>query len=170
MEDQYGDTSHFELLGLEPRFSINTAEIDEGYRALQRKLHPDRHAQAEEHHRDLVEAHSARVNEAANTLRSPLKRAGYWMQLHGVRVLEEDQRIDDMETMMEVMEISEEISDAESQADINKILGSVGAKIAEVEQKLDQLFQKQDWDAARGLVERLQMLTRLQERANAWSL
>merc|ERR1711920_684803 len=111
---------------------------------------------------------SMRVNEAVAVLRSPIKRAGYWMELNGARVLEEDQRMEDMETMMEVMELSEEIDDATTQEQIDKLSGQHDEKISAVEQRLDGIFQKQDWDGARKFVERLQMLVRLRERMNDW--
>jgi len=169
MPANFEGISYFELLGLNARFSVVVNEVDDAYRALQRRLHPDRHAQESDEIRELVEQHAARVNEAASTLRSPLKRASYWMTLQGERVLEEDQRIGDAATMMEVMEISEEIDDAQTQADIDGVLKQLADKIAAVEGKLDEVFSQKDWNTARGLVERLQMLTRLQERSNDWT-
>mmetsp|Transcript_90524 Transcript_90524/g.258956 ORF Transcript_90524/g.258956 Transcript_90524/m.258956 type:complete len:271 (+) Transcript_90524:62-874(+) len=168
MEADYRGTTHFELLGLTPKFALDLAEVDKAYKDLQRKLHPDRHAQAEERQRERVDAHSARVNEAVSTLRSPLLRAGYWMELHGVRVLEEDQRIDDAATMMEVMEVSEEIEEAKSQGAIDRLASDNDAKVSEIEGKLEACFQKEDWEAGRPLLERLQMLTRLRQRMDEW--
>merc|ERR1711976_418702 len=102
-------------------------------------------------------------------LRSPLLRAGYWMELNGVRVLEEDQRMADAETMMEVMEVSEEIEDAETKAEINSISEVNVQKIKEVEGKLSSLFESKDWESAKTLLERLQMLTRIQTRLDEWT-
>jgi len=170
MPPDYEGVSHFDMLGLERQFSISVAEIDDAYRSLQRKLHPDHHAQKDEETRNLVETHASRVNEAASTLRSPLQRASYWMTLHGERVLQEDQRMGDAATLMEVMELSEELDDAQVQADVDGISAQIAGKIAEVEKSLAPVLMQKDWNTARGLVERLQMLTRLQERANEWEL
>lgn len=168
-EASYTGISHFQMFGLEPRFILDLTEVDNAYKDLQRKLHPDRHANAAEHERELVDMHSARVNEAVSTLRSPLLRAGYWMELHGVRVLEEDQRMEDMATMMEVMEISEELEEATTQSQVDALTADNVAKMATIEAELDGCFRTEDWAAARPLVERLQMLTRLKERMDGWS-
>ena len=50
------------------------------WKDLQRLLHPDRHASQCEEQRGRAEAHSAKVNEAVAVLRSPLRRAQYWME------------------------------------------------------------------------------------------
>eukprot|EP00971_Amphidinium_carterae_P033813 666129-Amphidinium_carterae.1 len=66
------------------------SKVDAAFKKLQMRLHPDRFAQASAEVEALAQLHSAKLNEAARTLRSPLLRGRYWMQLKGVRVLEED--------------------------------------------------------------------------------
>eukprot|EP00931_Biecheleriopsis_adriatica_P041413 TRINITY_DN23670_c0_g2_i1.p1 TRINITY_DN23670_c0_g2~~TRINITY_DN23670_c0_g2_i1.p1 ORF type:complete len:254 (+),score=66.96 TRINITY_DN23670_c0_g2_i1:56-817(+) len=168
MDASYGSTSHYEILGLETRFQVDGAEVDSAYKDLQRLLHPDRHAQSSEEQLAFAEAHSARLNEAVAVLRSPLRRASYWMELHGASVLEEDQRIEDAKTMMEVMETSEELEEAQSRAEVDEISDSNSSKMREVEAQLADTLASEDWAEARRLVERLQMLTRLQQRLDDW--
>lgn len=168
MEADYGTTSHFELLDIHPQFVLNLTEVDDAYKRLQRKLHPDHFTQSDEEDQALAQAHSTRVNEAVSVLRSPIRRAGYWMELHGARVLEEDQRMGDAETMMEVMEVSEEIEEATTQHQIDSLARQNDDKVREVEDKLNGIFGKKDWDGALRFVERLQMLVRLRERMNDW--
>lgn len=169
MEANYGSTTDYELFGLEPNFVVDLEQVEKAYKDLQLKLHPDKHAQASGQQRNLVEVHSARVNKAVATMRSPLKRAVYWMELNGFPVLQEEQRIDDMSTMTEVMEISEEVDEAESQAEIDALLESTKGKITVVETELDCALNGKNWDTARRLVERLKMLTRLTTRMAEWS-
>eukprot|EP00930_Biecheleria_cincta_P063793 TRINITY_DN49328_c0_g1_i1.p1 TRINITY_DN49328_c0_g1~~TRINITY_DN49328_c0_g1_i1.p1 ORF type:complete len:251 (+),score=49.15 TRINITY_DN49328_c0_g1_i1:32-754(+) len=161
-------TSHYELLGLAPEFQVNPAKVDTAYKDLQRLLHPDRHATSSEEQRGLAASHSAKLNEAVRVLRSPLLRAHHWMELHGVRVLQEDQRIEDTSTLMEVMEMSEEIAEATTRAEIDELAERIVQKMSAVEEQLSEVFRREDWDAARPLIERLQMLSRLHERANDW--
>uniref|UniRef100_A0A7S2M1Z1 J domain-containing protein n=1 Tax=Zooxanthella nutricula TaxID=1333877 RepID=A0A7S2M1Z1_9DINO len=169
MDADYGIATHFDVLGLEPRYALDLDGVDKAYKDLQKQLHPDRHAQAGERDKAAVEAHAARLNEAVATLRSPLRRAGYWMELHGVRILEDDQRMQDAEMMMEVMEVSEQIEDASTQVEIDELVRHNNEKIAGVEASVAELFSREDWAAARPLVEKLQMLTRLGERMNEWT-
>jgi len=169
MEAEYGKTSHFELLGLPQSLDLDPKKLDEAYKALQRQLHPDRHAQASESERELVEKHAARLNEAVAVLRSPLRLASYWMHLHGVDVLQEEQRMQDAETMMEVMEVSEELGEAKKQSEVDQLISVNSGRLGDAEARLRKALGAADWDAARVLTERLQMLTRLRQRLNEWS-
>lgn len=168
MEADYGTTTHFALLGLEPSFDVDLQAVDAAYRDLQRRLHPDHFAQAGGTDLELAQAHSARVNEAVKTLRVPLRRAHYLLELKGIKALEEDQRIEDMEMMMEVMEVSEEIADATAQGEIDRIAATNAIKMQSVEVELGAALSSEDMDSTRRLLERLQMLTRLDEKMKDW--
>ena len=76
--------NHFELFGLPPRFDVDTAALDTRYRELQREVHPDRFATAPDAERRMSMQLATRVNEAYQTLKSPLRRAVYILQLRGV--------------------------------------------------------------------------------------
>lgn len=168
MELDTRGATHFAVMGLPQKFAISASEVETAYKALQNILHPDRHARAGDQSLALAEKHSARVNEAVAVLRTPLKRVAYWMELKGVRVLEEDQRMEDMETMMEVMETSEEIDAARTQAEVDALTESNAAKMRSVEDDLVDIVEQEDWQTARQRLERLQMLTRISERLNDW--
>src|SRR5438309_6626641 len=76
--------THFELFGLPARFVVDAAMLDARYRELQREVHPDRFAAAPGAERRVSMQLATRVNEAYQTLKSPLKRAVYILQLRGV--------------------------------------------------------------------------------------
>src|SRR5713101_9311935 len=76
--------NHFELFGLPARFDVDPAQLDTRYRELQREVHPDRFAAAPDAERRVSMQRATRVNEAYQTLKSPLKRAVYILQLRGV--------------------------------------------------------------------------------------
>ena len=75
--------SHFELFGLPQRFDVDTATLDVRYRELQREVHPDRFATASDAQRRLSMQMATRVNEGYRTLKSPLARARYLLELMG---------------------------------------------------------------------------------------
>ena len=75
---------HFELFGLPARFAVDAAALEARYRELQREVHPDRFAAAPEIERRASMQLATRVNEAYQTLKSPLRRAVYILQLRGV--------------------------------------------------------------------------------------
>ena len=76
--------NHFELFGLPPRFAVDSAVLEMRYHELQREVHPDRFAAATDAARRVSMQLATRVNEAYQTLKSPLKRAVYILQLRGV--------------------------------------------------------------------------------------
>ena len=76
--------NHFELFGLAERFVVDAAALEARYRELQREVHPDRFAAAPEIERRASMQRATRVNEAYQTLKSPLRRAVYILQLRGV--------------------------------------------------------------------------------------
>src|SRR5216117_742198 len=76
--------NHFELFGLPARFDVDLAQLDTRCRDLQREVHPDRFAAAPDAERRVSMQLATRVNEAYQTLKSPLRRAVYILQLRGV--------------------------------------------------------------------------------------
>jgi len=76
--------NHFELFGLPARFAVDAAALEARYHELQREVHPDRFAAAPDAERRVSMQLATRVNEAYQTLKSPLRRAVYILQLRGV--------------------------------------------------------------------------------------
>lgn len=78
--------NHFSLFGLPIRFAIDEQALDSAYMRVQGQVHPDRFASATAAERRVAMQWAARANEALRTLRSPLRRAAYLCELHGVPV------------------------------------------------------------------------------------
>jgi molecular chaperone HscB len=74
----------FTLLGLPESCSVDEALLDRNYRALQTQWHPDRFAAASQSERLAAVQHASLINDAYNTLKTPLRRAEYLLQLNGV--------------------------------------------------------------------------------------
>jgi len=74
----------FATLGFEPSFD-EPAGLDETFRALSRKLHPDRFARATPQERRYSLEQTTRLNEAYKTLKDPVRRAEHLLSLRGVQ-------------------------------------------------------------------------------------
>src|SRR6266571_1995838 len=105
-------SNHFELLGLEPVFALNADSLDSAYRDIQAKVHPDRYAHAGDAERRASMQMTTRVNEAYRTLKSPVRRAKYLLELNGVDVGFETNTAMPPEFLVEQMEIREKLEDA----------------------------------------------------------
>ncbi len=76
----------FTLFALPPRFKLDAAALDAAWRALQSRVHPDRHVGDSPQAQRIAMQWSARVNEAYRRLRDPLKRAAYLCELRGAAI------------------------------------------------------------------------------------
>jgi molecular chaperone HscB len=74
----------FSLLGLPESCSVDEALLDRNYRQLQTQWHPDRFAAAPQAERLAAVQQASLINDAYSTLKTPLRRAEYLLQLNGV--------------------------------------------------------------------------------------
>jgi molecular chaperone HscB len=65
----------FELLGLDRVFALDETRLGAAFRAIIRRVHPDRFASALEETRELAERLCAEVNHAYQVLSDPVRRA-----------------------------------------------------------------------------------------------
>src|SRR4029453_5967016 len=80
-------------LGLPRRLVVDRAGVEERYHAASRIVHPDRHQAAAERNRELSLVASATVNRAYRTLRDPVARGRYWLDLHGAPLGERNNQV-----------------------------------------------------------------------------
>jgi len=79
-------SSYFDLFGLPVTYSVAAADLSERYKTLQKTVHPDKFSAATDQERLYSLQYSSRVNEAYQTLKSPLLRATYLLGLSGIDV------------------------------------------------------------------------------------
>ena len=77
--------NYFEYLELPRRLQIDLSQLEKSFYGLSRRLHPDLYFQRPEQERVLAEEASARLNDAYRTLRDPVARAEYLLELCGIR-------------------------------------------------------------------------------------
>jgi molecular chaperone HscB len=75
--------THFERLGLPPRFAVDLTELERNYLARSRETHPDYHQQTPEAQQRTSMELSASLNDAYATLKQPFRRAEYLLELEG---------------------------------------------------------------------------------------
>ena len=72
----------FELFNLPEKFQIDIEKLKENYRSIQKEIHPDRFATSSENEKMQSMIKTTEINDAYQTLKSPIKRAKYILSLH----------------------------------------------------------------------------------------
>jgi molecular chaperone HscB len=156
--------NHFQLFGLPERFRFDAATLDNAYRALQGEVHPDRFAAASEAEQRLALQSSARVNEAYQALRDPVRRAQYLLSLRGIDAFSERDTTlghDFLERQLERREAAGEALAALDASRLATLAAEVRADAERVEQRLAARLDSAAWDAARADVRELRFLAKL---------
>ncbi|WP_078119284.1 Fe-S protein assembly co-chaperone HscB [Thiosocius teredinicola] len=165
--------NYFELFGTPVGFVVDTAELANRYRELQKVVHPDRFAAAGEQSQRLSLQSATMVNEAYETLKDPLKRAQYLLALNGYDN-DKQQTLDDPAFLMQQMELRETLEDIPSSSDpyaaIDKLMREIVQLIKTQVAQLAVQFEEassESLDAAAKTVQKMQFLNKLHAEAEA---
>lgn len=157
--------NHFELFGLAPGFALDSAALEQAYRALQSQVHPDKFTHLSPVEQRASMQWSTRVNEAYQALKSPLNRAQYLLQLQGIDALAERDTAMPGDFLMQQMEWREDMQEAREAADV-AALQTIEAEIAITAQQLRavlarQLDEQHDYLGAAQSVRKLKFMDKL---------
>jgi len=82
-------TTYFKIFSLPPHLVVDTAALEKSFYALSRKLHPDRFASRPPAEQAAALAESSRLNDAYRTLKDPVARTEYLLELEGIQLEEQ---------------------------------------------------------------------------------
>ncbi len=157
---------HFARLGLERSFDLDAAELDRRYFGFQRNLHPDRFARRTAKERAIAESQSASLNQAYETLKDPLTRAAYLLELAGIRsAAAHAATVDDEELLTEAMENREALMEAETVEAVEALTAKALAAAIGCLKDMGQAFRDDDLTVANRLATRLRYWRKLGEEA-----
>ena len=127
---------YFRFFGLEQRFNIDFATLNQAYLAIQKEVHPDRHARGSDTEQRLAMQMATLANTAFQTLKNPIQRGLYLCQLHGVDAHLETNTAMPAAFLMKQMDWRENLEDQDED------LGALEALAQEVDQsKQDTLVE-----------------------------
>ena len=166
--------NYFEMFGLPVSFIVDSAALASHYRELQRVVHPDRyaHGSAQEQRESLQQA--TLENEAYETLKDPLKRAQYLLQLHGIDMNAKQETTRDTAFLMQQLELREALANARQQDDphatldelMQQISGMIKKMVAQMAIQFENASPEQ-LEQARESVRKMQFLNKLHAEAEA---
>lgn len=154
-------SNDFELFELPLAHGLDRAQLDERWKALQREVHPDRHAAADAQTQRQAMQWSVRINEAYQRLKDPLQRAAYLCELHGSPIEAENNTAMPAAFLMQQMAWREALEDATSAAAVEDLADTVAAARRDLLARLHQTADVQrDWPALAGQVRALMFVER----------
>ena len=84
MANPSASDNYFRFFGLNQQFNIDLPTLEQAYLAIQKEVHPDRHARGSDAEKRLAMQMATFANTALQTLKNPIQRGLYICQLHGV--------------------------------------------------------------------------------------
>ena len=154
--------NHFELFGLTPAFALEAESLERAYREIQSQIHPDRYAQAGDAERRASLQWTTRVNEAYRTLKSPVQRARYLLEMNGVDVQFETNTQMPAEFLMKQLALREALEEAKQPAALERLQAQVRGEKAQLEKHIARLLDaEKDYAGAAGEVRKLMFLDKL---------
>lgn len=158
------DDDDFTLFGLDERFALDTARLDQRWRDLQAEVHPDRFAAQGAAAQRVAMQWSVRVNEAYRRLKDPLRRAAYLCERRGAAIDAERNTAMPKEFLLQQMSWREALDEAADAAAVQRLDDEIAARERELLQDLGKrLDEQRDVPAAAGMVRELMFVQRFRE-------
>jgi molecular chaperone HscB len=153
---RHGD--YFSFFGLPRRLNLAPPDLEQRFRSLSRQFHPDYFYNAEPAERRASLERSSYLNDAYRTLRQPISRVEYLLQLEGLAARGPEEAAQQVPPALleEVFALNEELDEvrglraggapaAEWKARLDRAREPIDAKRVEHEQQVESLSAQ--WDA-----------------------
>ncbi|XP_065181630.1 iron-sulfur cluster co-chaperone protein HscB-like [Sycon ciliatum] len=155
---------YFSILGCTRSFTLDSAELQKSFRRLQTQLHPDKFSNQPQQAQTYSADQSSLVNNAFQTLSSPLSRGLYMLQL-GNMAVEDGTTSTDQTFLMHVMDLNDSLDAIESEQDLTEFLPEVQELIESCTGKAAAAFEQENLEVAREQICQLKYFVNLERRA-----
>ncbi|HEY2900991.1 MAG TPA: Fe-S protein assembly co-chaperone HscB [Polyangia bacterium] len=127
----------FAVMGVDRRFDVDFAALEQRYRELTRKLHPDRFARADARARRASLGRSVQLNEAWRALKDPIRRAEYLLQLLAAGNSQPETAPPAL--LAEILELRQELGEARAEGDDAKVQVMARAMRARADEAMNRV-------------------------------
>ena len=157
-------SNDFEFFDLPSCFKLDSVLLDDRWKNLQRKTHPDNFSMQDMAAQRIAMQYSVRINEAYQRLKDPLKRAAYLCELNGSSIKAEENTQMPPDFLMQQMLWREQLEDAPAYSDIEKLHTELKiAKKLALKRCETFLDDDQDWPKAANEVRILMFMERFEQ-------
>lgn len=159
-------SQYFNLFQLEPSFNIDTEALEQTYRALAARFHPDKFASASAFEQKQAVMMSSTINDAYRTLKSPIDRAAYLLKSQNIDADAPEHTSFSPEFLMQQMEWRETLMDAQMEQNHDAVRAldqEIQNAQSSLYQDLQQAFEQQDYESAAQWVRHGRFLNKLRK-------
>jgi molecular chaperone HscB len=148
---------YFAIFALPRKLWIEMSALEQKFLQLSWKLHPDNFVNASEQERELSLRRSSELNDAYRTLRDPVGRIEYLLDVEGARREGEHKQQAPPELLEEVFELNESLDELRDAKASGGDLGALKSRLESAEKnfqgklgEVDAQLQSaaREWDAA----------------------
>ena len=154
--------NYFELFEIPVSYEVDLGQVQQRYRELQKAVHPDKYASAGAQERRISMQQTSLINQALHTLKHPVERAVYLLQLTGVDFSMDNQTTMDAAFLMEQMEMREKLETVreldDPLAELDQMTTAVRDNMDSMAAEFSQAYKSGELDQAREAVRKLQFL------------
>lgn len=158
-------TDYFALFGIKQSYQLDLVVLKAKYLELQRQVHPDNFASgSEKQQREAMQSVSY-LNQAYESLKSPLQRAIYLLQLANHGFDPDTQVHSDTEFLFGQMELREELSETSNADDPLAVLDNLRhkaeASYREYQQQFSSFYDQKNWQLAATEINKMMFASKL---------
>jgi molecular chaperone HscB len=160
---------YFTFFALPRKLNLDTAVLEREFYELSRKLHPDLCARADKREQEWSLEQSSLLNDAYRTLKDPIRRTEYLLQMEGLQLDEQSKAATDRaratgeikkqvvppDLLEEVFELNMQLEEFRMQKKLGEddpaLIEEIGKQKLELEKKYQSLLEElktywDDWD------------------------
>lgn len=157
--------NYFKLFDLPPTFALDLVGLEQRWRQIAARVHPDRFATATPAERRVAMQWASTINEGYRVLKSPLMRARYLCEQAGCDLQTESNTRMDGAFLMSQMEWREALDEALGQGDataLNALRADINQAVIEIQDTVaDLIDHRHDFQAAAAKVREWMFIDKL---------
>ena len=162
---------YFQIMQVPQSYDVDGAALSENYLKLQSQFHPDRFAARSVQEQRVAVQMASAVNQAYDTLRSPLLRAAYLLKLRGLDSSGENTTVSDMTFLMSQMQLREQLGAvttvAEPFAELDLVATEVAKQLTSLQAQFGEQYTQKTFETAAQTLIKMQFYNKLQLEVDA---
>ena len=161
--------NYFELFSLDVNFALDLTSLEQAYQSKISVFHPDNFVTKSDKEKSIALQNTSLINTAYDTLKSPLLRATYLLELQEINAFDEKDTQMDMDFLISQIALREQLESLEADKDeleLDDFIEQVSQKVTQNIGQINQLFEHDDFSKIKNLVRELKFYTQLNTQAN----